>query len=143
MRRVTHTTEITVSLEQTWSVLSDLDRWADWNPTIISVDGRLELQAPITIHVAKASGRNSWATTMSLVTPGREFAWSFHEIAPVLYRGEHSFRLEAAGGHSTRFIDTETFWGILAPLRSKDHVRIATGMVQMGEALKAYVERGD
>lgn len=69
-------------------------------------------------------------------TPAREFAWRFSEHHPLLYRGEHTFRMEPIDAHRTRCIDSETFDGILVPMRRRRlNSTTRTGMVAMGAAL--------
>ncbi|MCB0912951.1 MAG: hypothetical protein KDB60_15175, partial [Propionibacteriaceae bacterium] len=76
------------------------------------------------------------------VTPQVEFAWTFHEISPVLYGGEHVFRMESTGPDTVRFIDREVFHGLLLPFRTAGiRARGKRGMALMGDALRTRVER--
>ena len=94
----------------------------------------------VVISVA-APGLRDWNVEVVRVDPGREFAWTFTERHPWLYRGEHTFRVEPIDSHRTRYLDRETFHGLLVPSRQKQlGTKTKAGMVAMGEALKHRVE---
>jgi hypothetical protein len=62
-------------------------------------------------------------------------------IHPILFRVVHSFRIEQIDQDSVRFIDTESFWGLLLPTQAKDLTTNGlTAMIEMGNALKDRVE---
>jgi hypothetical protein len=96
----------------------------------------------VTISVAAPSGLLDWDVEVVRVDPGREFAWTFSERHPWLYRGgEHIFRLEAIDADRTRYVDRETFNGLLVPVRKRRlGTKTKAGMVAMGAALKQRVE---
>jgi len=127
--------------DQVWEVLTDFDRYTQWNPVIRHVAGTLTVGTNIVISVAAPTGLLDWTCGVTRVEPGREFAWTFHEHHPLLYRGEHAFRIEPIGTHKTRYLDPETFNGLLVP-RRKRHLSTNTkaGMDAMGAALKDRVE---
>jgi hypothetical protein len=78
--------------------------------------------------------------TVIKVEPNREFAWKFHVIHPVLFRGVHIFKLEPIDGQNVRFVDREFFKGLLLPTQAKDLTTNGKdAMVIMGEALKERV----
>ena len=68
----------------------------------------------------RPTGDLTGASQSSASTRSREYAWTFSEHHPWLYRGEHTFRLEAIDAHRTRYVDRETFHGLLVPLRKHD-----------------------
>ena len=133
--------EIGGPVERVWEVLTGFDRFHEWNPVIRKVAGTLTVGKDVVISVAAPTGHLDWNVTVVRVDPGREFAWTFSERHPWLYRGEHTFRVEPIDAHRTRYLDRETFNGLLVPGRKR---RLGTvtkaGMVAMGDALKQRVE---
>jgi hypothetical protein len=123
-------------------VLTDFDRFDEWNPVIRKV--ARNPHKTVVISVAAPSGLLDWNVEVIRVDSGREFAWRFSESAAVLYRGEDTFRTEAIDAHPTRYIDRETFNGILVPLRKRRlGTKTKAGMVAMGAALKHRVENNN
>jgi hypothetical protein len=143
MFEIRNEVEIEGTVEQVWEVLTGFAQYAEWNPVIQHVAGALSVGEHVVITVRTASGERTWDCEVVRVDAGREFAWKFHERAPFLYRGEHTFRIEPIDHHTTRYVDRETFEGLLVPLR-KHHLstKLKAGMVAMGEALKQRVENG-
>ena len=136
-----HDTEIAGTVEQVWVVLSDLDRYAVWNPTIRRASGDLRVGGAVEFSVGEGASQRAWTVTVSRVEPGREFAWTFHETLPVLFRGEHIFRVDPIDHQHTRYVDRETFAGLYVPLRRRTiATQYRAGMVAMGQALKQRVE---
>ncbi len=134
--------EIQATPEQVWKVLTDLDQYADWNPLLYRARGKVKAGTKVELSAKTASNDMNFSCSVTRVEQGREFAWKFHVILPFLFRGEHIFRIEPIGEHSVRFIDREVFQGLLLPLQSKDlETHAKDGMVAMGEALKARVEK--
>ena len=133
--------EIGGPVERVWDVLTGFDRFHEWNPVIRKVAGTLTVGKDVVISVAAPTGHLEWNVTVVRVKPGLEFAWTFSERHPWLYRGEHTFRVKPINAHRTRYLDRGTFNGLLVPGRKR---RLGTvtkaGMVAMGDALKQRVE---
>ncbi len=63
-------------------------------------------------------------------------------ILPFLFRGEHEFRIEPVDEQRVKFIDRESFEGLLVPLRAKYlETDVRTGMIDMAKALKERAEK--
>ena len=76
-----------------------------------------------------------------VVDPVKELRWIGHALIPGLFDGEHAFIIQALESKMTRFLQTETFRGILVPLLGNT---IAAGALRgfeaMNTALKSRVE---
>lgn len=48
--------------------------------------------------------------------PGHELRWQGVLLLSSLFRGEHSFVIEPLGEHHVRFVQRETYTGLLSPL---------------------------
>jgi hypothetical protein len=143
MYEISNQVMINAPVDQVWNVLTDLDRFYEWNPVIRRVEGRLAIGEAVRMTASSPDGEHQWICRISRHRDGREFAWQFTDRHPLLYRGEHTFCVLAIDAHSTCYIDVETFHGLLVP--SRRHV-LAThtraGMAAMGVALKQRAETG-
>jgi hypothetical protein len=132
--------EIQATPEQVWSILTDLEKYAEWNPLLYS--GDIEVGERVEVSARTASSDMDFSCEIINVEPNRGFAWKFHVIHPLLFRGEHEFRIEPAGEESIKFIDRESFEGLLVPLRAKYlETDVKAAMIDMGKALKERVEK--
>ena len=102
----------------------------------------MELGQVVKMSARTATKDMDFTCTVVRVDPHREFAWTFHVIHPLLFRGEHVFRMEPAGEDRVRFIDREMFDGLLVPWQAKDiETNTKAAMVEMVKALKQRVEQ--
>jgi hypothetical protein len=141
MYEINNQVQINAPVDQVWKVLTDFDRFHEWNPVIRRVEGDLAVGRPVVMTVNSPTGERQWRLRISRLDAGREFAWRFSERHPLLYRGEHTFWVGPIDEHTTRYIDRETFQGFLVP--SRRHAlgtQTKAGMVAMGDALKRRVE---
>lgn len=109
---------------EVWEVLADGERYAEWNPFIVSMEGDLEAGTTLQITLQPASGRRMVFRPLVLtVEPARELRWLGQFFMPRIFDGEHYFLLEERDGaahltHGERFsgallmfIDPESFRG--------------------------------
>jgi hypothetical protein len=84
--------------ERVWSVLSDFERYSEWNPLNLSARGKAELGArvPMTfINPGREGATLSQTVTVTACEPPRRLAWRGH--IPLLFKGVHFFELEPSG----------------------------------------------
>ncbi len=77
MNRLFETTrDIDAPAQQVWDVISDVERWAEWTPTVTSVrrldDGPFGVGSRVEIHQPKLP-KAQWEVTE--VDDGRSFTW--------------------------------------------------------------------
>jgi hypothetical protein len=136
--------EIQTTAEQVWKVLTDLEKYAEWNPLLYRGVGKIEVGEKVEVAARTATKDMTFLCEVVKVEPYREFAWKFHVIHPFLFRGEHIFRIEPITEQSIRFIDWERFEGILLPMQAKDlETNGLTAMIEMGVALKERLEQDE
>ena len=134
--------EIDASPEAVWSVLIDLDRYADWNPFIVSVQGRADVGERLTNRLQPQGGRGAtFKPTVTVVEPNTTFEWLGRFGPPGVFDGRHRFELCPTDSGGTLVVHSERFDGVLVRLlrRSLDNSTKA-GFVAMNTALKARVE---
>lgn len=102
---------INAPVDQVWNVLTDFDRFPEWNPVIRRVEGRLAVGEAVRMTASSPDGEQPWTCRISRHRAGQEFAWQFTDRHLLLYRGEHTFCVIAIDAHTTRYIDVEAFHG--------------------------------
>lgn len=134
--------ELHATAEQVWQVLTDLDKYSEWNPLLYRGVGEVEIGEAVEVSAKTASKDMKFICKVTEVEPYHKFAWKFHVIHPFLFRGLHIFQIESIDEQMVRFIDREQFEGLLLPLQAKDlETNGLSAMVEMGEALKKRVEQ--
>lgn len=109
--------DIAAPVDCVWDLLTDFPLYARWNPSIVCLRGarqpgeKLELTARmpggfvVTLH-----------PTLLKLQPNFELSWSGHLWAPWFMAGEHRFIAERVSPGQVRFMQRETFSGLLSPL---------------------------
>ena len=133
---------ISAPLEKVWQILTDLEKYSEWNPLLYQVSGRLAVGETVIAYAKTATKDMRFICTVTRVEPLQEFAWKFPVIHPILFRGEHIFRIEPFTDKEVLFIDREWFKGLLLPTQAKDlRTNGLAAMVDMGKALKEKTEK--
>lgn len=135
--------EIQASPERVWDVLTDFASYLAWNPFIPRIAGAVEVGARLETRLQPPGGRGmSFRPTVVLADPAKELRWLGRLGLPGLFDGEHSFRIEALGPDRVRFVQSERFAGLLAPLILPFVERgTRKGFEAMNQALKARAEQ--
>jgi hypothetical protein len=124
-----------------WAVLTDIDRWPEWNP-FARAGGRLAVGEKLEVQV-RPPGKSAMTFRPTIVTldPGVELRWLGHLGVPGLFDGEHGFRIRPEGDRRCRFEHFETFKGLLTgPLLWLAGDATRRGFEAMNLALKARAE---
>jgi hypothetical protein len=134
--------EIDAAPARVWSVLSDLERYHEWNPFIVEAHGSVEEGARLRVRMAPPGGRAATLKpTVTAVESERVLEWWGHVGVRGVFDGRHRFELHPSNG-GTRLTQSETFTGLLVPIfaRSLD-AHTAAGFGLMNTALKARAEQ--
>jgi len=107
--------EIDAAPAQVWAVLTDLSRYPDWNPFIVSSRGRVAVGATLTNRMHDATGDTTFTPTVEVVEPGRELRW-IGKVGPGgIFDGEHTFTIEQIRPGVVLFTQREDFTGVAVP----------------------------
>lgn len=143
--------DIDAPLDTVWQVMTDVDRYPDWNPFVVRVEGvrPLAVGTPIKLHVEFAGGKQvvSPERITALEPPSDDGATRRAAMAYVfegwparlaLVRGTRWQRLSQRPGGPTRYETVELFSGPLVPLAGP--ARVEEGFTRHAEALKRRAE---
>jgi hypothetical protein len=136
--------EIAAPAETVWRILSDLAAYPQWNPFLVRVSGELAVGARLEVTFAPPGGKPmTMRPTLLRLDPGRGFTWLGRLAGvPKLFDGEHSFEIIPIDEGRVRFVQSETFGGILLPfLRKMLDTSTRAGFEASNAAIAARAEQ--
>ncbi len=141
-RTIRSAIEIRAPVEQVWAVLTDFSAYPEWNPIVRRLRGRMRVGGRITIRSQPPGARALVHRPRILAwDPPHEMRWRSTVLAERLFTGEHGFRLEPIGSDRVRFVQDETFRGLLVPLYSLLRLPATRrGFNEMNQALRGRAE---
>ena len=142
-RTIRSAIEIRAPLDLVWGVLTDFASYPEWNPHIRRVTGNVAEGARITINTQPPGGRMIvMRPTVVTWEPPNEVRWRSKFVSGRLFSGEHGFRLEPTAPDRVRFVQDETFSGVLIPFYSSLRLaRTRRGFDETNEALRDRAEQ--
>ena len=133
--------DIDATPEVVWQVLTDLDRYSDWNPFITSSVGKPELGNKLVNRMAPPGGMAiTLKPQVTVVEDGKSFEWLGKIGFSGVFDGRHRFEVEASPT-GTKFIQSESLDGMLVRFMRKSlDTTTKSGFEAMNVALKARAE---
>ncbi len=142
MRELRREVEIDAPPERVWAVVTDFAAYPEWNPFIRSISGEIHEGAKLEVRIEPPGARAmTFRPTVRTVETSRELRWLGRLLLPGVFDGEHSLRVEPLNGGRSRFVQSESFRGLLVGLFKGTLAKTETGFEQMNTALKARVEQ--
>ena len=133
--------DIDAPVERVWEVLTDFERYGEWNPFTTRVDANLEVGASVSLHVVLGPLRVRQGVRIEAVEPPTALVWGMSMGASWLLSARREQRLEPLGESRCRYLTTDAFHGPLTPpVALVWGGAIRRGFNAMAEALKARAE---
>ena len=141
-KELTSEIEIDATPERIWSILTEFDKFPEWNPFIREISGNVEKGKRLSVTLHPSGGRTlKMSPTLLEVEPSKELRWIGHLGISGVFDGEHIFELKPMGPGKTTFVQRERFAGILLPfLTGMLRGETARGFSEMNLALKRRAE---
>ncbi len=137
-------TEITIDAptDVVWDVLTDLDRYDEWNPFVVESAGRVEVGERLVNRLQPPGGKAmTFKPTVTEVEPNQTFEWLGRLGFRGVFDGRHRFELRPTASGGTAFTHSEHFDGVLVrALRSSLDTNTQAGFEAMNDALKVRAE---
>ncbi|WP_419861995.1 SRPBCC domain-containing protein [Candidatus Palauibacter sp.] len=108
--------EIDAPVERAWEILTDFERYGEWNPFTPSVATDFEIGAPVELYVRMGPWRLKQVERIEAVEPPQLIAWSTTMGHRFLISALREQRLEPVGDGRCRYRTTDDFSGLLIPL---------------------------
>lgn len=143
MKEVRTEIEINSVPERVWMILTNFEKYDQWNPFIKRIIGQAKEGAKIEIHIETPGGKKrKYEPTVTKVEEGHELRWLGKSSIPGFLNGEHIFTIDPLQTGRVRFVQREIFNGLLTPLFGKSlDTDVKQGFEEMNNALKERAER--
>jgi hypothetical protein len=134
--------EIVAPIDAVWETLTDLAAYPDWNPFIVSAQGRAEVGERLTNRMQPPDGKAiTFKPTVTVVEPPVALEWLGRLGLPGIFDGRHRFDLAPSEHGGTLVTQSEEFDGIVVRyMRKSLDTKTMAGFDAMNAALKARVE---
>ena len=130
---------IDAPVDAVWALLADADSRTEWNPTIISLDGPIEVGHEVRL-VSTLDPKRTFELRVDEVTPPSRMVWS-DGIPLGLFRGTRTYQLTERDG-ATAFAMTEVDTGPLAGLITRVIPDLTDSFEEFADGLKTAAESG-
>ncbi len=137
--------EIAATPERVWSILTDFNAYAQWNPFIRSIAGDIKTGERLTVFVQPTGSKGMrFRPTVLVALPRQELRWLGHLLLPHIFDGEHYFHIEPLSANRVRLVQGEKFSGLLVALfKSSLDGGTKSGFIAMNQALKMEAEKNE
>jgi hypothetical protein len=142
MRELETHIEINAPAQLVWQILTDFDRYPQWNPFIRRITGEPKAGNRLEVLIQSPNSRAmTFKPVIVCAQTCKELRWLGRFLVPGLFDGEHRFVIEPAGENRVLFTHAEIFKGMLVPILWKSLDRnTRQGFQQMNQALKTMAE---
>ena len=137
-------TEIVINApaEKVWSILTDFEKFPQWNPFILKVEGTAKVNSRLRVELKNGNGVSVFKPNVLVAEKNKAFEWLGSLPIPGLFNGQHYFRIETLSQTQVKFVHGEEFTGLLAGLiMSQIGEQTRNGFIDMNKALKERAEK--
>ena len=136
--------EINASPEKVWDIITDVDKWHEWSPTINASEGKAEIGSTVAITMmSKEAGKDGpkYSPRVIQMDVPRYFHWRAHMMAGFIFTNDKIIELEKTPS-GTKVIHKETFKGLMAAaMKGGIETGVPPMLNMMNEALKDMAEK--
>lgn len=138
VKQIKTSVTINSSKERIWQILTDFERYSEWNPFIESVTGNLKVGNQIKIQLQNMT----FNPVILTFKENEELKWLGHFGFKGLFDGEHKFKLIDHANGTVTFEQSENFSGILVRFFAKSLDKdTKVGFEKMNKELKLRAEK--
>ena len=143
MRKIETEIIIEADINKIWSILTDFDKYPNWNPFIKSIVGNIAEGEKFKVVLEQPDSKAmTFKPTCIDFKKNRRFSWLGHLGFPGLFDGHHIFELTDLGNGKIKFEQNENFKGLLVPLFwGQLDTKTRLGFTLMNEKLKELSEK--
>ena len=122
-----------------WRLLTNLEAYGTWNPTIVKADGVLEEGATLELRFKHGDGDlENREVSVIAVNPIHKLRWQDRLLLPGVRDREFTIRVRSFRQGETRVTAAERYEGLLAPFADTDEEK--TGLERMLTALRSRAQ---
>ena len=141
MKEVYSEIQINASASVVWDILTDFEKFGEWNPFIKEISGTLKEGSELRIFIEPPNSKGmEFKPTLKKVETEKKIQWLGKIWIPKLFDGEHSWTINQIDDNTVLFIQKERFTGIFIPFFSKLLKNTKSGFEMMNQNLKQRAE---
>ncbi len=142
-----HTTTIKpvtihASANRVWKILTDLEKYPDWNPFTVKAESTLKIGDPVVLTIPRSGKMSTQTMVLEVLNPPKEIAWRLPKmIHKKIFSAYRIQTIKAIDANSCIYETSDTFSGLIAGRIYKmtaDYVM--TNLTATGLALKQHAE---
>jgi hypothetical protein len=140
--RITETLEVAAPAATVWAVITDLDRYPEWNPFVVACRSTLQPGSPIDMRVRVLPFvAQPQRETIFEHEPGRRLSYGLAPMPLGALASRRSHTVESMSAERARYESDFRLDGWLAPVvQGLLGRRLAAGFAAMSAAIKARAE---
>jgi hypothetical protein len=132
---------INASAEKVWGIMADFEKFPQWNPFIVKLEGRPEVNTRLRAELKNGNRVSVFKPKVLVAEKNKAFEWLGSLPIPGIFNGRHYFRIESLNANQVKFIHGEEFTGLLAGvILNKIGEQTRAGFIAMNKALKEWAE---
>jgi hypothetical protein len=132
---------INASAEKVWGIMADFEKFPQWNPFIVKLEGRPEVNTRLRAELKNGNRVSVFKPKVLVAEKNKAFEWLGSLPIPGIFNGHHYFRIESLNAGQVKFIHGEEFTGLLAGvILNKIGEQTRAGFIAMNKALKEWAE---
>lgn len=141
MRRdISTAIQIAAPPERVWEVLTDLERYGEWNPFIVSAAGEPLVGRRLTLKMRASEKVFTVRPTVVERAEGRVLRWIGRLGVPGIFDAEHTHEVQPTPA-GARYVQREHFRGLLVAFLGTTLAATESAFEEMNQALKRRVEQ--
>ena len=141
MKEVYSEIQINASASVVWDILTDFEKFGEWNPFIKEISGTLKEGSELRVFMEPPNSKGmEFKPTLKKVETEKKIQWLGKVWIPKLFDGEHSWTINQIDDNTVLFIQKERFTGIFIPFFTKLLKNTKSGFEMMNQNLKQRAE---
>ena len=141
VREIKTEIQISATPEEVWKVLTNINSWKEWNPTILLAEGTSSVNSKLNITInGNGKGDSYYQPIVIESSAPNNFRWRATMMANFIFRNDRVFTLESRDG-GTYLTHKEEFKGMMVPIICGMLQEFVEGSLnQMNKSLKEKME---
>jgi len=129
--------EINADLDKIWSILTTGSSYTNWNSTITSLEGNIQLGDTINLKTT-LDAKRTFKLKVSEFEKNKKMVW---KSGMPLFKGVRTYTLDETGSGAIRFTMSEAFSGLMLPMIAGSLPDFTEAFEQFAQDLKKEAEK--
>ena len=128
--------------ERVWEVLTDFEKYPEWNPFTVRAESSLQLGEPVALYIPRGKKLMKQTFVLEVFDPPREIAWRLPKMLhKAFFNAYRTQKIEPVDAGSCTYQTADTFDGWIAgKIHASQGAWVEKNFVKLAAALKARAE---